>query len=174
MSFKPRPARDRSNPFAMLEQSHARLREQLGALIKAAQMLDRHGDDPTARNEVVEISAFFDRSVTRHEQDEEQSLFPRLRENFRLRRVLESLEADHRLHERLHSELGELAAACARGALKPSRAATLSKLASSLDVAYADHIEIEESQLFPAARAALDPATLGAIASEFQSRRGRA
>jgi hemerythrin-like domain-containing protein len=173
MSFKPGRRKDRGDAFAMLERSHARLQEQLEALLAAAGALNQNPADADARATVAEIAEFIDRSVTRHEQDEEQSLFPHLRVHAVLAPLLDRLEVEHRAHEKLHAQLRDVAAACARGRLDPTVLAELSDLAVTLSQLYLHHIEAEEIELFPAARIALPPATAAAIAADMQSRRGR-
>jgi hypothetical protein len=46
-------------------------------------------------------------------------------------------------------------------------------LSRRLDAAYERHVDIEETRVFPAARAALGAAELAAMADEMQARRGR-
>ena len=70
------------DPLAQLERSHRRLEEACDALTMAA----RDRDIETAGD----VCAFFARQVRRHEEDEEQSLFPRLA-NAALQAVLERL-----------------------------------------------------------------------------------
>ena len=51
--------------------------------------------------------------------------------------------------------------------------ARLRDVVERLDAAYRQHINIEERELFPAAKAALDADDLGGMASEMDARRGR-
>ncbi len=174
MSVKPgKRRRDRTDPFAMLERSHERMQEHLAILLTAAANLNDDPADATACAQVVEVSTYIDRAVTRHEQDEEQSLFPRLRNLPQLATLLDSLDVEHRAHEKLHEQLHVIAAACGRSALDHSAVAELSDLAVTLSQLYASHIEVEELELFPAARRALTPAETAQIADEMQARRGR-
>ncbi|MEM7305179.1 MAG: hemerythrin domain-containing protein [Planctomycetota bacterium] len=154
----------RKDPFEMLEQSHRRLQEHLELLRAAVAGLG--GDGNTAAVERVrEVSEFIDRSVKRHERDEEESLFPRLTSDGDLAPILAELEGEHRHHEQLHAELRSLAEA--------PDAAKLQDLSRRLDDAYERHVDIEEARVFPAARAVLDDATLATMAQEMHARRGR-
>lgn len=149
------------DPFKMLEKSHRRLQEHLEALREAAAALP----DPSAVQTLREVSEFLDRSVTRHEKDEEESLFPRIRGDGDLAPVLAELEAEHRAHEVLHAEL--------RALTEAPTAEAAQDLSRRLDEAYERHVEIEEGRVFPAARAMLDEADLAALAEEMQARRGK-
>ncbi|RMH38452.1 MAG: hypothetical protein D6689_19605 [Deltaproteobacteria bacterium] len=173
MSFKPRRHKDRSDPFAMLERSHERLQQQLDTLLGAAAVLNDDPADAGARRAVVAVSEFLTRAAVRHEQDEEQSLFPRLADaGADLAALLDRLAVEHRAHETLHNQLADIAASCDRP-LSAATVAELSDIAMTLAQVYAKHIETEETLLFPAARAHLDAAARAAIAAEMQARRGR-
>jgi len=174
MSVKPGMRRkDRADPFAMLERSHERLQEHMAILLTSASVLNENPGDAQALAETIEVSEFIERAVTRHEQDEEQSLFPRLRGLPKLATMLASLDVEHRAHEKLHAQLHEIAQACHRGPLNIAAVDELSDLAVTLSQLYARHIEVEELELFPAARAALTPAEAAEVAAEMQARRGR-
>lgn len=133
----------------MLERSHRRLEEELQALALEPAF------DVSAR-----LLEFLDRAVRRHEEDEERSLFPRLPPNFAP--LVEELAAQHRQQAVLIEEL--------RSA--PDEKA-IQVTALALQAAYARHIAVEERELFPAARAALDVPTRAAMLDEMQARRGR-
>jgi len=139
----------------MLERCHRRLEETLDRL------------RTPSRQELDEALAFVDRAVKRHEDDEEQSLFPRLSRVPQLAGLLDRLTIQHRdqtaLVEELRAQLG---------AAKPDEA-RLRDVVERLDAAYRQHINIEERELFPAAKAALDADDLGGMAAEMESRRGR-
>ncbi|HEY1586420.1 MAG TPA: hemerythrin domain-containing protein [Polyangia bacterium] len=145
----------RRDPFEMLERCHRRLEETLEML-----------RTPT-RQTLDEALAFIDRAVRRHEDDEEQSLFPRLSRVPQLAGLLDRLTVQHRDQTALVDELrAQLAAATPDDA-------QLRDIVARLDAAYRQHINIEERELFPAAKAALDADDLGGMASEMDARRGR-
>ena len=172
MSFKPGGrGKDRSDPFAMLERSHARLQEQLSLLLGTAAELHDAPHDPAARARVVEIADFLEHSIARHELDEEQSLFPRVRDRYA--QIIDTLEAEHRSQQKLHHELRALAEACERDELDEPLLAHLSDLAMTLAKSYSHHIEIEELELFPHARVVLHASVRAEMAAEMQARRGR-
>jgi hemerythrin-like domain-containing protein len=150
------------DPFAQLERSHRRLEERLEDLAQA----------DAARIDVVrDVAAFFARAVKRHEQDEEESLFPRLRDRTELAPILERLAREHVEHAALHAQLDRVIEALDAGT--PEAARELGRTTTALMHAYREHVDEEERVLFPAARALLDEAALVAIAAEMAARRQR-
>jgi len=145
----------RRDPFEMLERCHRRLEENLDRL------------RTPSRQALDEALAFIDRAVKRHEDDEEQSLFPRLARVPQLAGLLDRLTVQHRDQMALVEELRTHLAAP-----NPDDAG-LRDVVERLDAAYRQHINIEERELFPAAKAALDADDLGGMASEMDARRGR-
>jgi hemerythrin-like domain-containing protein len=151
-----------TDPFAQLERSHRRLEERLEDLAQA---------DAAHVDVVRDVAAFFARAVKRHEQDEEESLFPRLRGHAELVATLERLAREHVEHAALHERLDRVIEAIDAGA--PEAARDLARTTTALMHAYRDHVDEEERVLFPAARALLDEAALVAISEEMAARRRR-
>lgn len=139
----------------MLERCHRRLEETLATLA-----------DPT-RQALDEALMFIDRSVKRHEDDEELSLFPRLVRVPQLAPLLDRLTVQHRDQA---AAIEDLRALLEAPKLDPVLAR---EIVARLSTSYAEHIAVEEKELFPAARAAFDADDLGGMASEMDARRGR-
>ncbi len=156
----------------MLERSHAKLEEALRELREAADAIAAGAGTEADQELVREVVDFFERSVTRHEADEEQSLFPRLRGKAGIDPVLDTLVDEHREHNRLHRRLREITDTWRDSLPDPQHADHLVRLVSELEDAYTRHIRLEDDKLFPAARA-LSAAELAAAADEMQARRGR-
>jgi hemerythrin-like domain-containing protein len=157
------------DPFAQLERSHRRLEERLEDLAWTAREAKGAAADVDA---IRDVAAFFARAVRRHEDDEEGSLFPRLRGNAEAQALIERLTAEHREHLALHARLDTIIASLDRTPDDPAAIADLAQVAEALAIAYRSHVDAEEQTLFPAARAALDAGELEAIAREMQERRG--
>ena len=121
---------------------------------------------------IRDVAAFFTRAVRRHEEDEESSLFPRLRGVAELEPLLERLAVEHREHLALHARLEPLIATLDRTPDDAAAIEELAQVAEALVSAYRSHVDAEERTLFPAARAGLDADALAAIAREMQDRRG--
>lgn len=147
------------DPFAMLRKSHQRLEERLADLAMAA---DEGGD--AARQAAIGLLGFIERSVSRHERDEEDSLFPRLAGAPELVALAERLRSEHREHEAIHADLGRWV---------ETGEGSLGRIATRLLEAYRGHAELEETQLFPAAEGLLDEAAKAAMQAEMDGRRGR-
>jgi iron-sulfur cluster repair protein YtfE (RIC family) len=163
----------RKGPLDMLERSHRRLEENLNQLRAAAEAIAGGPATDADRATVCEVVEFFERSVTRHEADEEQSLFPRLRERGAIDPVLDTLVDEHREHNRLHRRLREITDTWRDRPPTLDSAQHLLRLVVEIQDAYARHLELEERQLFPAARE-LSTRALAEAADEMQARRGRA
>ena len=145
----------RRDPFEMLERCHRRLEETLAELA------------PPTRQALDEALHFIDRSMQRHENDEEQSLFPRLAGLTALAPLLDRLTAQHRAQSALVEELrAQLSAA-------DGDDARVADVVARLGAAYRAHIAVEERELFPAARAALSADDVAAMGAEMDARRGR-
>jgi hemerythrin-like domain-containing protein len=147
------------DPFEQLLRSHRRLEERLADMTRAAADLEA----PKAVEFLRDSLAWMDRAVRRHEDDEEQSLFPRLSGRPELAACIATLTAEHRTQERLQRELA---------AAIPDRARCVD-LVGQLNQAYTRHIREEEDHLFPAARAFVDGDDRHALAKEMAARRGR-
>jgi hemerythrin-like domain-containing protein len=145
--------RDAADPFAQLLSCHRRLEERLDDLADPA--------DPRAA--ARDVLGFFDRNIMRHEEDEEASLFPRLAREPSLAPTLATLRAQHVAQR---ESLGALRA-FAEGADAPP----LADIVRTLREAYAAHIDLEERELFPAARRVLRPEEAMAIGEEMAARR---
>src|SRR5438105_10007962 len=142
--------KDEVDPFARLENTHRRIEERLADLEHAAGQADL--------STMADVLGFFERAGARHHEDEEKSLFPRLRRHAALAPLLTSLEGEHRAHE-------EAREGVARDCEGAADCPTLVAAAARLCAVYRAHIVREEKELFPAARAALDEATLRQIAT---------
>lgn len=152
------------DPIGQLERSHRRLEEACDALVVASTSRDIET--------VSDICAFFGRQVRRHEEDEEGSVFPRLRaatESAEIHAILERLSAEHREHETLHRRLDDAVA----GRFEGDVWTEIERIADGITRAYRTHIEEEEKAVFPAARALLGVEERASIRREMDARRGR-
>ncbi|MBK8258664.1 MAG: hemerythrin domain-containing protein [Polyangiaceae bacterium] len=157
--------------FEKLHNSHARLREELSALTHAAKALAADHDDASALAAIRRSLAYFDRSVVRHEADEEQSVFPRVGHLPELADTLAVLSAEHEVQRGLHATLRVLMTDT--GAPERANIAKIVQVAASLEESYTAHLAREERELFPAAARVLDEDAHTLIAHEMDERRGR-
>ncbi|HEY6446113.1 MAG TPA: hemerythrin domain-containing protein [Acidobacteriaceae bacterium] len=162
------------DPVGMLKDCHRRIENFLRVLCQVAQHRPEGALSAEERNAVEAALAYFQTGGQRHNQDEEESLFPRLRET--LGRA--ELEAIHEL-ETEHGEAGKLHALVegiysgwmASGSLSSEDRQALLAATDRLQRLYAGHIQIEERVVFPRAAAVLDAKAIAAIGSEFRARR---
>lgn len=134
----------------MLQRSHDRLRERLAELRNAAAALAGDGDDRAAAEVTLEVLDHLERSVARHEQDEELSVFAHLSSRPELADLLDQIEREHRQHEALHARLRELVWPWRGRDPQPAEAVALTGLCRELAAAYDRHLALEERELFPA------------------------
>jgi hemerythrin-like domain-containing protein len=117
-----------------------------------------------AREAFAAAFAFLESSGVLHTQDEEESVFPRLRPvlDGEGRHYLDELEREHAEAERLYRELREAVAA----------GAGIAEAVAPLTQLYRRHIASEDVALQRHAQAFLTAGQLAAIAAEMKQRRG--
>ncbi len=118
------------------------------------------------------------RTAGKHTADEEESLFPRLRqtgeaEAIALLERMESLERDHECASKAHDDVDQMGQRWLdQGSLNSVDAARLVRVLDSLASLYRRHIEIEDSEVFPAASKILSAADRKSVGEEMAGRRG--
>jgi hemerythrin-like domain-containing protein len=163
------------DPFGLLSDCHRRIESFLGVLVKAAEL----GPESMGEAERASLRRALDHfrdAAPKHTQDEEASVFPRLRAcdtaAAEALRALDALESEHADADRLHAELDGLGREwIASGTLASDKLARFRDLAQRLAAIYARHIALEDAEVFPLARQALSPADLRQIGDEMAARR---
>jgi len=165
-----------SDPTALLSDCHRRIEMFLGSFVQVAKLL--HEPLTTdARTALESALRYFREAAPKHTADEEQSLFPRLREihdpNLRAAiTTLDALELEHRHADSLHAKVDLLGRRCLeQGQLSASEAARFAEAVAELAAIYREHIRIEDDIVFPAAGRSLSQADKTAIATEMAARR---
>jgi hemerythrin-like domain-containing protein len=159
----------------MLKDCHRRIERFLQILCVVVERA--HGRAMTQEESAAVQAAlnYFQLGGKRHNADEEESLFPRLRAASDDPAELEQvgvLENDHRNAERLHAEIDRLYTAWLQaGRLNAEDEAVLRATAERLQGIYVQHIEIEEKIVFPHAAGRLNKEALAEIGHEFRARR---
>ena len=162
------------DPIGMLTDCHRRIEHFLQILRIVA---DRAAGRALTAEESAAVQAaleYFRIGGQRHTADEEQSLFPRLRQAFREADFAEigGLESDHNDASHLHDEAENLYHAwLSAGGLTAENQNTLSSITKRLSDLYREHIRVEEQEVFPRAAQMLDPQAIAAIGQEFRARR---
>ena len=159
----------------MMERSHRRIEEQLSELQQAATAIVRERAGTAELATVDGVLAYLERSASRHEDDEEASLFPRLRASAGARELaplLQDLTADHVHHRHLIKQMRSLQDRWPSNGPDARTGASLVTLVNELARAYRSHIEREDKELWPAANERLTPSDRDAIRTEMGHRRG--
>jgi hemerythrin-like domain-containing protein len=166
-----------SDPTGLLSDCHRRIEMFLGTLERVASVIDRPLANDT-RPALESALRYFREAAPKHTADEEESLFPRLRQ-VHLPDVegaierLELLEQDHVLAGSLHAEVEALGQWClATGCLESTNAEAFRKAIATLVALYKKHINVEDNFVFPLAARLLSSTDKAAIANEMAARRG--
>lgn len=160
-------------PIEHLMACHRRIEQRLETLIQAAGHL---GNDRVASLDAIRNSLrFLDTSGVQHTEDEEISLFPRLRDKLSVSEMafVNSLESQHTQAEAIYSELKRLALDLERDPSAESIGCYVA-CAKNLQALYTDHIRAEDEVLTALARRSLSPAELSEVSSEMRARRAKA
>lgn len=172
-----KPAHDFNTPVGMLSDCHRRIEKFLGVLVTLAGETGSGVMTAEQRTALETALRYFRESGPRHTADEEESLFPRLR-NLDAAEVrdslaeLDRLEADHGRADRLHAEADALAERwLADGNLSSADAGRLKQVTGELSAIYAAHIHTEESVVFPLAERLLSRESQLAMGQEMAARR---
>jgi hemerythrin-like domain-containing protein len=140
--------------------------------------LARSWTNPVRRKQVGQSALrYFGEAAPKHTADEEDSLFPRLRqldhpEIQSAFATLDKLEEDHRWATGLHHKVEHLAAQyLSTGKLSDDEIAEFRSSVASLASMYQEHIRVEEELIFPLAARVLSDTEKTAIGIEMAGRR---
>ena len=160
------------DPLGVLRACHRRIAARLDLLERLPEHVERHGADASAQSAAQSVLNYFDRAAVHHHEDEEEDLFPMLRDA-RGRagwddRVLASLEQLTVEHERMAwrwAQVRPSLVALTRG----KRVPTLRT--EDLVRAYRAHMAVEDELIFPLAARLLDSDELQRLGTAMQKRR---
>jgi len=162
------------DPLGMLKDCHRRIENFLRILCQAAERRPEGALSAAERDAVEAALTYFRTGGERHNRDEEDSLFPRLREAVSAAdlEAIRELETEHGEAAELHATVERLYSRwIASGSLSSEDRQSLLAATDRLQRLYAGHIQVEENVVFPRAAAMLDARAIAAIGSEFQNRR---
>jgi len=163
-----------SDPIGLLSDCHRRVEMFLGSLRAIGDTCDILNDEGLRALE--NALRYFRQAAPKHTADEEVSLFPRLRQCSSLPNstlaLIERLGRDHTWADPLHALLEELGALwIADRRLSAKQRQEFRKAAAQLQAMYSEHIELEDSVLFPAANQMLSAEEKREIGLEMAARR---
>lgn len=169
------PAPGFDTPLAMISACHRRIERRLEQLGHAVRWLaePNPSNHAEALRALGDVCRHFATAGAHHTDDEEQMLFPMLRESgdADLVAALDALEAEHRDLDSLHRDLVSLADRL-NSRITPEDLERLRVVASALQSGYARHIQIEDARIMPLAAKTLTPAQIEKLGFDMRRRRG--
>jgi len=162
------------NPLGMLKDCHRRIEHFLEILCVVAGRAKGRAMTAEESSAIQAALDYFHSGGPRHNADEEESLFPRMRAAGLADELPEigGLVHDHRNAEQIHARVDALYSAwIANGRLSDEQHAGLAAATGKLKELYTQHIEIEEKRVFPRAARMLDPQAIATMGQEFKDRR---
>ncbi len=162
------------DPIGMLKDCHRRIEHFLDILVLVGQKAQGRALDHEEQSAVESALHYFDDAGLRHTMDEEESLFPRLREMgpAPVLAKVQRLESEHGEAGAIHSQIKKhYAKWIAERSLNTEEWIWLIAITEKLQRLYKEHIQIEENLVFPFAADRLDRTAVAAMGSEFKARR---
>jgi hemerythrin-like domain-containing protein len=157
-------------PIEHLVACHRRIEQRLDVLERAGSLLDQVPEASLIA--IANSLRFMDVSGVLHTVDEEESVFPRIREAASPEEIayLDNLEAEHREADSLYVRLKEVSASLLDG-VTPELIQEYRELVARLGAAYRSHIASEDTILVALGRRVLTATELETIQSEMRARR---
>ncbi len=174
-----KPSPTFAQPLELLSDCHRRVESFLRALILVSDQAQGGKLDARQREALETALRYFREAAPKHTADEEESLFPRMREHGgELTRhaieQLQALEADHVTAKHAHATVERFGQEwLERDSLSPEGLREMTLCLRELHVIYERHIAIEDEQIFPLAGKVLTAETLEKVGREMASRRGQ-
>lgn len=168
-----RPDSGFDDPLGMLRDCHRRIEHFLRVLSSVAGRARGRALDADESEAVKAALHYFRVGGSRHTDDEEESLFPRLSSHSDApAEMMNGLQDEHQRAQGLHYLVDRLFMTWMNDrALKNEQEQQLESAMAQLERLYAGHIDVEERILFPAAARLLTRDDLAAIGDEFRRRR---
>lgn len=160
----------------LLSDCHRRIEMFLAALQAVGEVIDRPPAEETRRSLELALR-YFGQAAPKHTADEEESLFPRLRQlpGAEIAAVLsqmDQLEREHSVAASLHEQVERLGIEyLSTGKLTPAEVLEFRKSVARLAEMYRQHIRLEDEVVFPLAARVLPEREKAAIAQEMAKRR---
>jgi hemerythrin-like domain-containing protein len=173
-----KPSPTFAQPLELLSDCHRRVESFLAALLIVAEQAQGRALD-TRQREALEVSLrYFREAAPKHTADEEESLFPRIRElgeaAHDVMQKIEALEADHIAAKRSHDLVEQLGQRwLCSGTLSTDETREFTAALRDLRATYERHIAIEDNEVFPLAARIVPADKLAEVGREMAERRGQ-
>lgn len=167
-----------AEPLELLSDCHRRVEFFLGVLARVGAEASDSALSPPEREALATALRYFREAAPKHTADEEDSLFPRLRQSGHplaatVLAQVEALEADHAAAAADHAEVEAAGQAwLSAGNLPAVSRACFRAAVERLQARYRPHIALEDGTVFPAAANILSAAALAEVGGEMARRRG--
>lgn len=160
------------DPVGMWLACHERVKRFAAMLGRLSTHLDANGADEEAQRAATSIRRYFNEAAPRHHEDEEEDLFPLLREraadDSEVHAAMDAIEAEHLELAGVWREVDSLLARVTAG----ERVEIPQALAQRFASAYDRHIAVEEGPILTALRRALRAEDWQRIGHAMAARRG--
>jgi iron-sulfur cluster repair protein YtfE (RIC family) len=172
-----RPDHGFDRPLGLLSDCHRRIEHFLGTLATITSEVGGAQLSDAQRAQLEAAATYFAVAAPRHTADEEQSLFPRLRESqdapgARAAHIVDRLERDHQAADEHHRAVDVLVRRwLSDDVLADAALDELTWRLAALQRMYESHIATEDQILFPIAGRVLSESQLQAIGREMATRR---
>ena len=170
------PQPDFDQPIELIKDCHRRIEYFFEILLKITQLQGKALDQQ--HHQALEKSLnYFKFATPKHTQDEENSVFSRLREfsepqAIEAIKLVETLELQHKQADIIHTQIDAFGRLWLKNnTLKQAHAKELQQLVIHLQFFYSQHIAIEENHVFPAAQSLFSKQQLQDIGNEMKQRR---
>jgi hemerythrin-like domain-containing protein len=159
-------------PIEHLVACHRRIEQRLDTLQRAGAKLEQ--DTEASLIAIANSLRFMDVSGVLHTVDEEESVFPRIRQAASPGEVayLDKLESEHKEADQVYLRLKAVSAALLESTT-PELIQEYRELVTKLDAAYRSHIASEDTILVELGRRVLTADELETIQSEMRARRNQ-
>jgi pyridoxamine 5'-phosphate oxidase len=161
------------DPFGLMASLHVRLTHRCALAERLVEYVRERGSDESARATAAHVMRMFDRDCVMHHEDEEADLFPLLNATTppadlpRLAALVATLVAQHHEMRAAYEALRPQLETVADGRLGVIDHA----LVDRLHTLCVEHIETEELELIPFARAHFSPADVERLGRAMAARR---
>lgn len=162
------------DPLGMLHDCHRRIERFLDLLYSIGTMENVRPLSMEEAQAVERALVYFRTAGPKHNADEENSVFPRLRPHLSSTEIehIERLEKDHDKAAHLHDSVDLIFTSWMTSReLRTKDHQLLQSNLKQLVAIYQEHIKMEEGTVFPLAAKHLNPESIKAIGKEFEQRR---
>lgn len=149
-------AATQTDRFKVLDACHQQIHQNLAILAECLPQLESGEDGNQFRQQMAAVEAFFSSTSRQHHQEEEKNIFPNLllSDDSELVQAVQTLQQDHNWIELNWSELAPMMRAIAQGEDWVDMAELRHSIEVFLNLCH-DHIVLEETLIYPEARARL-------------------